>query len=97
LAEEGAQGEEDTRCFGSFNWKENQTAYRKPTKLLEVIRELYNIEPKQTAKAVCEQMRAMRDCDGGLLFCISKCQTALKIRSNHGSTWRQSRERIGQN
>jgi hypothetical protein len=74
-AEEGAQGEEDARSFGSFNRKENQTAYRKPAKLLEVLRELYDIEPKLTAKAMRERMRAMRDCDGGLLFCISKRQT----------------------
>jgi hypothetical protein len=38
-AEEGAQGEEDAGCVGRFNWKENQTAYRKPPKLLEVLRQ----------------------------------------------------------
>jgi hypothetical protein len=33
---------------------------------------LYNFEPKLRANEMRERMRAMRDTDGGLLFCFSK-------------------------
>jgi hypothetical protein len=39
---------------------------------LKVLCELFNIELKLNAKAMCDQMKAMRDEAGGLLFCWSK-------------------------
>jgi hypothetical protein len=74
-AEEGAKGEKDAWCFGKFNRKEGQTPYRKPARLLEVLRELFDIEPKLNAKAMRDRMKAMRDEAGGLLFCWSKRHT----------------------
>jgi hypothetical protein len=49
--------------------------YRKPPKLLEVLEMLYNFEPKLRANEMRDRMRAMRDTDGGLLFCFSKGDT----------------------
>jgi hypothetical protein len=37
-----------------------------------VLEMLYNFEPKLRANEMHERMRAMRDMDGGLLFCFSK-------------------------
>jgi hypothetical protein len=71
-AVEGSPGEKDARCFGRFNRKEGVIPYRKPAKLLEVLEMLYNFEPKLRANEMRERMRAMRDTDGGLLFCFSK-------------------------
>jgi hypothetical protein len=87
-AEDGAQGEEDARCFGRFNWKEDQTAYRKPAKLLEILGELYELEPKLSAKAMKERMKAMRDDDGGLLFCWSKrLTTGMLLIEDQIQSW----------
>jgi hypothetical protein len=75
-SEDGARGEKDAWCFGQFNRKENVQPYYKPPRLLEVLEELYNIEPKLRACEMRHRMKSMKDPkDGGLLFCFSKRYT----------------------
>ena len=74
-SENGTKGEEATRCFGCFNRKENTIPYHKPQNLVEVLEVLYNREPKLRASEMREEMRQMRDTDGGLLFCYVKQYT----------------------
>jgi hypothetical protein len=45
-SERACQGEENTRCFGLLNQNENIIPYRKPSKHVEVLEELYSMEPK---------------------------------------------------
>jgi hypothetical protein len=75
-SEDGARGEKDAWCFGQFNRKENVQPYYKPPRLLEVLEELYNIEPKLRACEMRDRMKSMKDPNnGGLLFCFSKRYT----------------------
>jgi hypothetical protein len=71
----GVRGEKDACCFGKFNRRENAVGYRKPPRLLEVLEELYNWEPKLRSCETRELMRRMRDKYGGLLFCLAKQNT----------------------
>jgi hypothetical protein len=65
-------GKQDACCFGKFNRRENAMGYQKPPRLLEVLEELYNREPKLHSCKMREIMQRMRDKDGGLLFCFAK-------------------------
>ncbi len=55
--------------------RENAVGYWKPPRLLEVLEELYNQEPKLRSCEMREIMQRMRDEDGGLLFCFAKQNT----------------------
>jgi hypothetical protein len=84
----GSQGERTARCKGQFNRKEMSGGYKKTARLVEVLRELYAIEPKLRAKEMQDQMKGMRDNDGGLLFCYSKCfTTGLVLTIDQIQSW----------
>jgi hypothetical protein len=42
----GSPGELHAWCFGQFNHKSGHKGYKKPSRLLQVLRELYALEPK---------------------------------------------------
>jgi hypothetical protein len=77
----GSPGELDARCKGQFNRKESNGGYKKPARLIKVLRELYVIEPKLRAQEMRDRMKGMRDDDGGLLFCYSKRLTTGLVLS----------------
>ena len=68
----GSPGELHAWCFGQFNRKSGHKGYKKPLRLLQVLRELYALVPKLRAQEMQDRMKEMRDEDGGLLFCYSK-------------------------
>jgi hypothetical protein len=91
-SERGCQGEEDARCFGLLNRNENIIPYRKPSKLVEVLDELYSIEPKLRASEMREHMRRMKDNNGSLLFCYSKkLTTGMLLSEDQIQSWISSR------
>jgi hypothetical protein len=92
-SEDGARGEEDAWCFGQFNRKENVQPYYKPPRLLEVLEELYTIEPKLRACEMRDRMKTMKDTDaGGLLFCFSKrYTTGMLLADDQIQSWINSR------
>jgi hypothetical protein len=92
-SEAGARGEEDAWCFGQFNRKENVQPYYKPRRLLEVLEELYTIEPKLRACEMRDRMKTMKDPDdGGLLFCFSKRHTTgMLLAEDQIQSWINSR------
>jgi hypothetical protein len=84
----GSQGEHTARCKGQFNRKEMAGGYKKTDRLVEVLRELYAIEPKLRAKEMRDQMKGMRDDDGGLLFCYAKrFTTGLVLSFDQIQSW----------
>jgi hypothetical protein len=84
----GSPGELNARCKGQFNRKESNGGYKKPTRLLEVLRELYALEPKLRAQEMRDRMKGMRDDDGGLLFCYSKqLTTGLVLSIDQIQSW----------
>jgi hypothetical protein len=91
-SESGCRGEEDAWCFGLLNRNENTIPYWKPPKLVEVLEELYNMEPKLRACEMREHMRRMKDDDGGLLFCYSKkYTTGMLLSEDQIQSWISSR------
>jgi hypothetical protein len=91
-SENGVKGEEVARCFGRFNRKENTIAYHKPQNLVQVLEELYSREPKLRASEMREEMRRMRDSDGGLLFCYVKRDTnGMLLSDDQIQAWINSR------
>jgi hypothetical protein len=91
-SENGSNGEESARCFGCFNRKENTIPYHKPPKLVEVLEALYSREPKLRASEMREEMRRMRDSDGGLLFCYVKRDTnGMLLSDDQIQAWINSR------
>jgi hypothetical protein len=91
-SEKGARGEEDARCFGRFNRKEGVIGYRKPQKLMDALEEFFNREPKLRASEMREEMRRMRDTDGGLLFCYAKRDTSgMLLAEDQIQSWINSR------
>jgi hypothetical protein len=84
----GSRGELIARCKGQFNRKETNGGYKKPPRLLEVLRELYALEPKLRAQEMRDIMKKMRDDDGGLLFCYSKrFTTGLVLSIDQIQSW----------
>jgi hypothetical protein len=84
----GSLGELEARCKGQFNRKETHRGYKKTARLLEVLRELYAIEPKLRAQEMRDRMKEMRDVDGGLLFCYSKrFSTGLLLSIDQIQSW----------
>jgi hypothetical protein len=84
----GSPGELPARCFGEFNRKSGHKGYKKPPRLLQVLRELFAIEPKLRAQEMQDRMREMRDEDGGLLFCYSKrFTTGLLLSYDQIQSW----------
>jgi hypothetical protein len=55
-SESGCRGEKNAGCFGLLNWNENIIPYRKPSKLMEVLEELYSIESKLRASKMREHI-----------------------------------------
>jgi hypothetical protein len=91
-SESGCGGEKDARCFGLLNRNENIIPYRKPSKLVEVLEELYSIKPKLRASKIREHMRRMKDDNGGLLFCYSKkLTTGMLLSEDQIQSWISSR------
>jgi hypothetical protein len=91
-SESGCRGEENARCFGLLNRNENIIPYRKPPKLVEVLEELYSVEPKLRSSEMREHMRRMRDDNGGLLFCYSKkSTTGMLLSEDQIQSWISSR------
>jgi hypothetical protein len=84
----GSPGELEAWCFGQFNRKSGHKGYKKPPRLMAVLRELYTIEPKLRAQEMQDRMREMRDEDGGLLFCYSKrLDTGLLLSFDQIQSW----------
>jgi hypothetical protein len=84
----GSPGELLARCFSQFNRKSGYKGYKKPARLLQVLRELFAIEPKLRAQEMQDRMREMRDEDGGLLFCYSKrFTTGLLLSFDQIQSW----------
>ena len=85
----GSPGELEAWCKGQFNRKEQSSGgYKKPPRLLQVLRELYVIEPKLRAQEMRDCMKDMRDDDGGLLFCYSKrFTTGLVLSIDQIQSW----------
>jgi len=90
-SEEDAAGEKAACCFQSFNRKEGVVPYRKPAKLVEVLKELYSVRPKIDEKQMWQRMKAMRDADGSLMFCYGKRGTqppvGMKKTSREWKEW----------
>jgi hypothetical protein len=77
VAVTGQLGEVQARCRGRFNRKKDGVNnYRKPKRLLQELKTLFDIEPKLRPHEMKERMAAMIDpADGGLFFCYSKRDT----------------------
>jgi hypothetical protein len=77
VAVTGQLGEVQARCQGRFNRKKDGVNnYRKPKRLLQELKTLFDIEPKLRPHEMKERMAAMIDpADGGLFFCYSKRDT----------------------
>jgi hypothetical protein len=91
-SESGCQGEDDAWCFSLPNQNENIVPYCKPPKLVEVLEELYSVEPKLRSSEMREHMRRMRDDNGGLLFCFSKkLTTGMLLSKDQIQSWISSR------
>jgi hypothetical protein len=77
-----------------------KTPYQNPPKLLEILSQLDDLEPKLTAKAMKEWMKAMEDNDGGLLFCWSKClATSMLLTEDQIQSWinTKTKEKVKRN
>jgi hypothetical protein len=84
----GSPGELEARCKGQFNRKEMNGGYKKPARLIQVLRELYVIEPKLRAQEMRDRMKDMREDDGGLLFCYSnRFTTGLVLSIDQIQSW----------
>jgi hypothetical protein len=78
----------------SPQWNENITPYRKPSKLVEVLDELYSMEPKLRESEMREHMRQMKDDNGGLLFCyLKKSTTGMLLSEDQIQSWIKVAER----
>ena len=78
VAVTGQLGEVQARCQGRFNLKKDRiNNYRKPKRLLQELKTLFDIEPKLRPHEMKERMAAMIDpaADGGLYLCYSKRET----------------------
>jgi hypothetical protein len=70
---EGARGEEDARCFGKFNRNEARDAYYKPDPLVADMTRLFEIEkPKLDGQQMHDELKKLRDEDGGLKYAWGK-------------------------
>ena len=82
-----APGGENSVCFGRFNRKDDAVPYRKPEKVISVLRELFHRRPKLDEFKMLETIRIMKDpADGGLMFCYAKRGTPTPTGMKEGST-----------
>jgi len=89
-SEDGAAGERAANCFQRFNRKEGVPPYRKPAKLVQVLRELFDARPKLDEKQMWDRMKKMRDTDGSLMFCYRKRGTPTPAGMKKNSkAWRE--------
>jgi len=83
-----APGAVSAECFQRFNRKEGVPAYRKPARLVQELRILFDKRPKLNEYQMREALKAMRAEDGSLLFCYdNRDTTGMVISEEQIKSW----------